>query len=151
MTRTTPTQPTDQETTVRPDGEAMSTTGVRTKAIDFVVYTVPDMKQAVTFYRDTLGIEPDFVEEDSFWTEFDTRPVAFALCAPKSRGKWAWHGTPAAALAVDDVYAAVERLRSQGVKVLNEPVETSVCHIAFVEDPFGNRVCLHQRKDGTAG
>jgi predicted enzyme related to lactoylglutathione lyase len=141
----------NQETADKAEDRATSATGVRTQAIDFVVYTVPDMEQAVAFYRDTMGIEPDFVEEGSFWTEFDTQPVAFALCAPQPGGEWSWHGTPAAALAVDDVCAAVEALRSRGVTILNEPVETSVCHMAFVEDPFGNRVCLHQRKDGTAG
>jgi predicted enzyme related to lactoylglutathione lyase len=124
---------------------------VKPKAIDFVVYSVPDMAKAVAFYRDTLGLDFDLVEEGSFWTEWDTPPVAFALCRPRQRGKWSWRGTPAVALAVDDVSAAIEELRAQGVKILNEPVETSVCYTAFVEDPFGNRVCIHQRKDGTAG
>jgi predicted enzyme related to lactoylglutathione lyase len=85
------------------------------------------------------------------WTEFDTPPVAFALCEPKESGKYAWSGVPAVGLAVDDVYAALNELRAKGVKVLNEPVETSVCYMAFIEDPWGNRICIHQRKDGSAG
>jgi len=52
---------------------------------------------------------------------------------------------------VDDVDAAVEELRAKGVKVVTEPEETSVCFMAFVEDPDGNRICIHRRKDGTAG
>ncbi len=37
------------------------------------------------------------------------------------------------------------------VKILVEPYTTTVCRVAFIEEPFVNRVCLHQRKDGTAG
>jgi lactoylglutathione lyase len=124
---------------------------VKPKAIDFVVYAVPDMERAHAFYRDTLGLDFPLIEAGEFWTEFDTPPVAFALNKPKSRGKWSWRGGPAIALAVDDVHAAVEELRAKGVKILNEPVRTSVCQMAFIEDPFGNRVCIHQRHDGSAG
>jgi predicted enzyme related to lactoylglutathione lyase len=37
------------------------------------------------------------------------------------------------------------------VKILIEPVETRVCWMAWIADPAGNRLCLHSRKDGTAG
>ncbi|HEU5315695.1 MAG TPA: VOC family protein [Chloroflexota bacterium] len=124
---------------------------MKTRAIDFVVYAVPDMQQASSFYRDTLGIDFPLVEEGDFWTEFDTPPVALALCRPKSKGKYAWSGPAAVGLAVDDVYAAMEELRAKGVKILNEPVRTNVCVMGFIEDPFGNRICIHQRHDGTAG
>jgi predicted enzyme related to lactoylglutathione lyase len=123
---------------------------VKTKAVDFVVYSVSDMDKAVAFYRDTLGVQFDLVEEGETWTEWDTPPVALALHQP-GKGQWHWPGTPAAAFAVDDVYASVEELRQKGVAILNEPVETSVCYMAFVADPDGNRICIHQRKDGTAG
>jgi predicted enzyme related to lactoylglutathione lyase len=44
----------------------------------------------------------------------------------------------------------VEALRGQGVRVLAESEESSVCHMATISDPDGNRLYLHQRKDGTA-
>ena len=62
-----------------------------------------------------------------------------------------WVDTPAVTLAVADVTAAVGDLRAQGVSILIEPWETAVGHKAFIADPFGNPICLHQRKDGTAG
>jgi predicted enzyme related to lactoylglutathione lyase len=52
---------------------------------------------------------------------------------------------------VPDLAAAVEELRGQGVRILVAPWETAVCHKAFIADPFGNPICLHRRKDGTAG
>ena len=54
-------------------------------------------------------------------------------------------------LAVDDLAAAVAELRGKGVPVLLEPAESPVCYLAMATDPDGNRVGLHQRKDGTAG
>jgi predicted enzyme related to lactoylglutathione lyase len=60
-------------------------------------------------------------------------------------------GNATIALAVEDVWAAVEELRAKGVPVLMEPVESPVCYQASVQDPDGNQLILHQRKDGTAG
>jgi hypothetical protein len=34
--------------------------------------------------------------------------------------------------------------------VLAEPEESSVCHLAAISDPDGNRLYLHQRQDGTS-
>ncbi len=56
---------------------------MKTKALDFVVYSVPDMKKAFAFYRDTLGIDFPLVEEGEGWTEFDSPPLALALHQPQ--------------------------------------------------------------------
>ncbi len=32
-----------------------------------------------------------------------------------------------------------------------EPLETPDCFMAAVADPDGNKILIHQRKDGTAG
>lgn len=122
---------------------------MKPRAIDFVMYNVTDMERSVKFYRDTLGIDAPFNEESSLWTEFDTLPVSFALCHPTK--KRPWNGSPAIALAVADIYKTIDELRAKGVKIINEAEETSVCFMAFIEDPDGNRICIHQRKDGTAG
>jgi predicted enzyme related to lactoylglutathione lyase len=74
--------------------------------------------------------------------------VALALCAPPVA---LWRGGPAVALAVDAVHAAIEELRAKGVEVLADPRETGGCFTAYLADPDGNRICLHQRMDGTAG
>lgn len=125
------------------------------KAIDFVVYDVSDLKRAVAFYRDTLGLKLDYANEEWGWAEFDVKPVALALDANPFEG--ALQGGPprpggaVVALAVEDVKAAVEGLRGKGVTILREPFETGVCHMAKVADPDGNRLWLHKRKDGTCG
>ena len=59
--------------------------------------------------------------------------------------------TSVIALAVDDVAAAADELEAKGVEVVLGPMESSVCTMAYVVDPFGNPIMLHQRKDGTVG
>jgi lactoylglutathione lyase len=122
---------------------------MKTRAIDFVMVNVSDMNRSVEFYRETLGMDFRLTEAHETFTEFDSIPVAFALCETGKNAEWA--GGPAVALAVDDIFASVADLKSKGVKILMEPQEAAGCYLAFISDPDGNRICLHQRKDGTAG
>ncbi len=120
---------------------------MRVRAIDFVVVNVSDLESSKRFYRDTLGMDFPIWEDGPFWQEFDSPPVAFALRQDKrSPGLNA-----AIALAVEDVPAAIDELRAKGVTVLSEPREHNVCISAMIQDPDGNLLLIHQRKDGTAG
>ena len=121
---------------------------VKVRAVDFVVYNSNNMKRTKKFYEELFGLKRGH-EYAAFWAEFATKPVTLALCAPNKGSKW--RGKTAIALAVDDVYDAIEKLRKRGVKILMPAQTTGVCHMAFIADPDGNRICLHQRKDGTAG
>jgi catechol 2,3-dioxygenase-like lactoylglutathione lyase family enzyme len=51
-------------------------------------------------------------------------------------------------LEVDDFDAAVAELRAANVPFKVGPLETPVCHMAFVSDPDGNSVGIHKRKRG---
>jgi predicted enzyme related to lactoylglutathione lyase len=120
---------------------------VKVKAIDFVVVNVSDMERAKGFYRDTLGMEFPIWEDSANFQELDSPPVAMALRVDKrSPGMNA-----AIALAVEDVAAALEELRAKGVTVLSETREFETCFSAMIQDPDGNLLLLHKRKDGTAG
>ena len=125
---------------------------LETRAIDYVVYGVSDLERAIPFYRDVLGLPFDYVYE-GWWAEFRVAPVSLALCGPPvgQAPRPGYAGGATVALAVPDVAAAVAELRRAGVPVLLEPVESPVCWTAAVADPDGNRINLHQRKDGTAG
>jgi predicted enzyme related to lactoylglutathione lyase len=122
------------------------------RALDFVMYNARDLRKARAFYQKLFGFKRGH-EWTDFWSEFATEPLTFCLNGPpKNRGpEWNWLGTPCLALAVDDVPAAVRICRKRGVQVVIEPIETSVCWMAWIADPEGNRICLHSRKDGTAG
>lgn len=122
------------------------------RALDFVMYNTKDMRATRAFYQKLFGFKRGH-EWNAFWTEFATEPLTLCLngVSRSSDPKWDWQGTPCVALAVDDVPSAIAKCRQQGVKVLIEPVETRVCWMAWIADPAGNRICLHSRKDGSAG
>ena len=121
------------------------------RAVDFVMYCTKNIRRTRSFYQKVFGFKRG-EEWNDFWSEFKTLPVTFCLNGPSTRGpKWDWQGAAAVALAVHDIHAAIAECRRRKVKVLIPPVETSVCWMAFIADPDGNRICLHQRKDGTAG
>ncbi len=117
------------------------------RGVDFVVVNVGDIDAAVRFYRQVVGIDAVLTEDSPNWVEFDTAPVAFAL-----RRDPADPGVNAAiALAVRDVDATVERLRTAGTPVFIEASDSESCRTALVTDPDGNLLLIHRRHDGTAG
>lgn len=122
------------------------------RALDFVMYNTKDIRKTRAFYQKLFDFKPGEEWED-FWSEFATEPLTLCLNGPDpARGpEWDWQGAACVALAVDDVPDAVEKCRKLGVKILIKPVETSVCWMAWIADPDGNRICLHSRKSGTAG
>jgi predicted enzyme related to lactoylglutathione lyase len=120
------------------------------RAVDFVMYCAKDVPRIRQFYQKLFGFGRG-EEWNSFWSEFDTEPVTLCLNGPSDKPGRSWQGPAAVALAVADIHAAIRECRRRKVKILIEPVETSVCWMAFIADPAGNRICLHQRKDGTAG
>lgn len=122
------------------------------RAVDFVMYNTKDIRATRTFYQKLFGLRRGH-EWNDFWSEFATEPLTLCLNGPaRSRDpKWDWAGPACIALAVDDVPAAIAQCRRRGVKVLIPPVETRVCWMAWIADPAGNRICLHSRKDGSAG
>lgn len=122
------------------------------RAIDFVMYNTRNMRKTRAFYRDMFGLKQG-EEWNDWWSEFQTEPVIMCLNgSPEANNrKWDWGGPACVAFAVEDVRAAVEVCRRRKVQVLIEPIETSVCWMAWIADPDGNRICLHSRKDGTAG
>ena len=125
------------------------------RGVDFVGIAVADIGAAKEFYGGKLGLGylGDFGER---WAEYDAGNVTLALIETDAEGirQRLAAGPEAAigvAIAVDDVEAAVAELRREGVPVAVEPTEFSPCFMATVQDPSGNWVWLHQRKDGTAG
>jgi predicted enzyme related to lactoylglutathione lyase len=131
------------------DRAAMTT---NVKATDFVFQTVTDFDVSVLFYRDTLGLELEVLNEEAGWAEFALPPTTLALGednpqVPLTPGE----GGTGIALAVDDVEASVDELRNEGMEVLLEPQEFPTCDMAMITDPDDNPIMLHKRSDGTHG
>ena len=118
---------------------------MKIKAVDFAFYCVSDLKKSVDFYQKTLGL--NLKSQGDTWAEFDIGNLCLDIGVFGKPG-----GSSAGiALAVDDVKSALAELKKKGVKVEEETWETPVCHGGTIEDPDGNKISLHTRKDGTCG
>ena len=122
------------------------------RGVDFVMYCAREPLKLRSWYAKLFGLKRG-EEWNRFWSEFATEPVSLAINGPNQTGKpeWDWQGSPAIALAVADIHAAARACQRRKIRVLRGPVQTSVCWMLFIEDPEGNRLVLHQRKNGTAG
>lgn len=107
-----------------------------------VVLYVSDMKRAIRFYRDTLGLELDFESEG--WTTFRTGACTLALHAADDREQG--RGEPDPTFLVPDAEAERERLVAAGVEVseIREPVPG--LKVFDARDPDGNRFSIESAK-----
>lgn len=118
--------------------------------IAFSCYPVTDMARARSFYEGVLGLVPSMAVGEPGgmeWTEYDIAGGTLCLGA----GAPEWNPTSSGCsvgLEVEDFDAAIEHLREHGTVFHMEPFETPVCRMAFVLDPDGSALCIHQRKPG---
>lgn len=119
--------------------------------IAFSVYPVTDVEKARAFYEGILGLHPTMDEkpnEETHWIEYDIGPGTLAI--GRAPGMLPSNDGCCVALEVEDFDQTIEELKSAGVEFNFGPLETSVCHMAFVRDPDGNSIGIHRRKDGAS-
>jgi predicted enzyme related to lactoylglutathione lyase len=124
---------------------------MKVKGIDFVLLHVSDFKRSVHFYEHTLGLKKT-KEFKNMWVEFDAGNVTLAIGVYNNAAKpKKIKNNASVALSVENVERAVEVLKRKGVTVVQPVKERGVCFVAMVEDPDGNKLILHRRKDGSIG
>ena len=101
-----------------------------------VWYRVRDLDAGRAFYRDALGFEEIFADEDARWAQLQRGDMEIAL--------WEARATRAASppSTVPDLKAEVERLRGAGVEVGVIVELHGQVRIVDVFDPDGNRIQL---------
>jgi len=97
------------------------------KGIAHITIGVGDLKKAVSFYEDTLGLEK--IGEWSSYAVFDIGGVSFGL---QPKGKQENY------LLVDDVDKAYRSFKNKGVKFITEPKD----------QPWGGRTATFVDPDG---
>jgi catechol 2,3-dioxygenase-like lactoylglutathione lyase family enzyme len=110
--------------------------------LDHVALTVPDVPAAIEFYTKVLGLRQNFERPDfgfpGAWLEAGGQQVhLIELPAPPNLGQHF-------ALLYDDIGAVVTELRAQGLEVSDPVASGPNRHQAFVSDPWGNAIELHQ-------
>jgi glyoxylase I family protein len=107
-----------------------------------------DLDEATAFYRDVLGLEvepsrPDIPGVGGTWFRVGDAQIHL-VDAPVAEGPI--RSTDAhVCLAVDDIEAAIDALRAQGIE-FRRTAQGSVTQV-FLADPSGNMIELQERRD----
>ncbi|HZO62898.1 MAG TPA: VOC family protein [Gaiellaceae bacterium] len=101
-----------------------------------VWYRVRDMAAARAFYRDVLGFQERYSDDDGRWARLRRDDMEISL--------WEAQGDEGgvASITVPDVRAEADRLREQGVEVGVVLELHGQVRIVDVFDPDGNRIQL---------
>jgi predicted enzyme related to lactoylglutathione lyase len=112
---------------------------------DFVGVNVTDRGRASEFYGGALGLRRNPVSSDE-WPEFEAENVGLVLSTPEQKGGGEHRPEYGIALRVADVEQAMARLQDASVEFeFPRAYDSGVCHMAFFNDPDGNRLMLHRR------
>jgi catechol 2,3-dioxygenase-like lactoylglutathione lyase family enzyme len=109
--------------------------------VNYAIVYVSDMKRAVLFYRDVLGLPLKF--ESPGWTEFATDGATMALhvaegpVSDRTDPHHAVAGRCHPGLSVPSLSAFHARMVEQGVTCIREPEEVFGARIAQYLDPDG--------------
>jgi catechol 2,3-dioxygenase-like lactoylglutathione lyase family enzyme len=103
-----------------------------------VWYRVRDLQAARAFYTGKLGFTETYVDEDGPWVKLERNGMEIALAEGEPEEGGVAH------VDVDDVKAAAEELRNQGVEVGVVFELHGEMRLLDVFDPDGNRLQLAQ-------
>jgi len=113
--------------------------------VDFVGVPTRDLRAAVDFYGEVLGLRRSVYMPQRNYAEFETGNLTLSVFDAEQFGLEHHVNPNAIALHVDDVHEARAALERRGVGFTGETLDTGVCHMAFFADPDGNAFMLHHR------
>jgi lactoylglutathione lyase len=120
--------------------------------VNYVIILVSDMKRAVSFYRDMLGVPLRF--ESPGWTEFATEGATLAL-HPSEKSNSGTDGPQAVSagrcrpgLSVPNLDEFHQRMVAKNVPCVQEPQEIFGARIAQYLDPDGLAISVGEERPG---
>ena len=121
----------------------------KVKSFAYVSHQISDFDKAREFYSGLLGLKSTgtYPEDNPTWEEYDVNGEAFAVWKASKMTPAYFKKlkiTGAVAFEVTDIAALCERLEAAGVEFLQKPENNGHCILAYVKDPDGNIVTLHQ-------
>jgi lactoylglutathione lyase len=121
--------------------------------VNYAIVFVSDMKQAISFYRDVIGLPLKF--ESPGWTEFATDGATLALHA--SEGSNAQRENPLKAgrcrpgLSVPNLDEFHNRMVERKVPCIQEPKEVFGARVAQYLDPDGLAISVGEERLNSRG
>jgi catechol 2,3-dioxygenase-like lactoylglutathione lyase family enzyme len=117
------------------------------KGFAYVSHQVADLDRAREFYSGLLGLKSTG-SYAGIWEEYNVDGVAFAVWKASEMTPSYFRKlkvTGSLAFEVNDIDSFCEKLQAAGVEILQEPVNNeNHCKTAYLSDPDGNIVTLHQ-------
>ncbi|HUA73729.1 MAG TPA: VOC family protein [Solirubrobacteraceae bacterium] len=113
--------------------------------VDFVALPTHDIAASAAFYGEVLGLRRSVYMPERNYSEFEAGNLTLSVIDAEKMGLEHNPQKTAIALHVDDVAEARRTLEARGVQFHGDVLDTSVCHMAFFEDPEGNAFMLHHR------
>ncbi len=113
--------------------------------VDFVAVPTNDLAASVEFYGTTLGLRRSVYMPERNFAEFETGNLTLSVIDAEKMGIPHCVNQNTIALHVDDIEQARATLEARGVSFVGDTFDTSVCHMAFFADPYGNALMLHHR------
>ena len=121
--------------------------------VNYAIIFVSDMKRAVSFYRDVLGLPLKF--ESPGWTEFATEGATLALHASERSNsdednpQQIHAGRCRPGLSVPNLDEFHKRMIERDVPCIQEPKEIFGARIAQYVDPDGLAISVSEEKLGS--
>jgi len=112
---------------------------VQVRKAGMVIHPVENLRDALRFYTEGLGLELQFQDGERF-AALAAGDVTVALAAGEER----LHSSPHVSYKVDDVQAAVSDLVAAGATLLREPEDGPHERRAVLLDPAGNGLIVYQ-------
>jgi predicted enzyme related to lactoylglutathione lyase len=111
--------------------------------VDFVTIPTNDFEASVEFYGTVLGLPKGKRWGSMPAQEFQAGSLTIAVMDPTAFGQEFHPHRAPLAFQVDDVVAARDHLKAQGVTFVAEMIDSGSCHQAIFLDPAGNALDLH--------
>ena len=125
-------------------------TDVKLSRVGYIMLTVRDMKRALAFYRDALGLPVRFAGDE--FAFLDGGGTAIALRQSQSLGPPPAEARTEVVFEVEDIGAAYESLRARGVEFRIAPrLATGDRFAADFRDPDGNVLSIFGPQGGRQG
>ena len=122
---------------------------MRFTEFSFVSYPITDVKRARAFYEGVLGLKPGTVWEGEgmAFIEYAVGPDTLAIGMGAPEFKPGRTGATAALEVDGDFDAAIKELKDKKVRFIMEHYDGPVCDMILIEDPDGNQIMIHRRKE----